>query len=380
MIHNPTNLKELLKDSIRSNGPMRFKDFMQECLYHQELGYYSQQVLPIGKHGDFVTAPHASKFFGSLIAVQITECFKNLGLKTCSVCEFGAGAGFMARDIMSFLREFYPEYYDLLTYFIPEPLLKRRDVLKKELSEFSGHAVISDDFSRCEGFQGVIVANELIDAFPVHVVEKHKGRFLEVFVNVDNNGNFKEILMEPSSLELMEYLESLDGYIDDNYRTEVNLAARKWICDLAAVMEKGYVIIIDYGFSSREYYAAHRNRGTLLGYSRQRTTEDFFSFPGMVDITAHVNFTDIKLWAESSGMRCEGYTPQWAFLGGLNPDKILNMVFGTLEPFSPVLAGIKALIFPQAMGESHKVMILSKGVENEIPLKGFSIRDYSEDL
>jgi SAM-dependent MidA family methyltransferase len=100
----------------------------------------------------------------------------------------------------------------------------------------------------------------------------------------------------------------------------------------------------------------------------------------MVDITAHVNFSDLKKWAEDHGMKCLGYTPQWAFLGGLDPDETMQRVFGQVDPFSPVLAGIKALIFPHAMGESHKVMVLSKGMEDVDTVKGFRIRDYKDQL
>ena len=380
MLHNPTRLRKLLKERIKSRGSITFRQFMDECLYHEEFGYYSRQDLAIGKDGDFVTAPHASRFFGSLLAVQIIECFKMIGGSDLVICEFGAGAGYLAQDVMSYLKEFEPGYFDQLIYFIVEPLERRRLVLEEKLSKYSRHVNIISGFSVCGKFNGLIVANELLDAFPVHLVHKKGGRFYEVHVDVDADGNLCEILKEPASEELADYIENIKFDIPDNYRTEINLGMGDWIREISGSMEKGYVLVIDYGFPAEEYFAPHRNRGTLLGYSSQRTTEDFFSFPGMVDITAHVNFSDLRKWAEEQGMKCVGFTPQWAFLGGLDPDETMKKVFGEVEPFSPVLAGIKALVFPQAMGETHKVLMLSKGLETRNPLKGFSIRDYKELL
>ena len=376
MSYNPTKLKKILKDRIKREGPITFREFMRNCLYHDESGYYSRQDLAIGKGGDFVTAPHASRFFGSLIAVQLTECFKRIGEDSFGICEFGAGAGFLAQDILDFFKRFAPEYYESLTYFVVEPLERRRPALKEKLSEFSDHVKIIRRFSECDNFSGVILANELLDAFPIHLVQKQEGIFHEVYVDLDENGNLCEVLKQPGSRQLIDYLRDIDKEIPDDYRTEINLAMGDWMKEMARSMIRGYALIIDYGFPEKEYYAPHRNRGTLLGYSRQRTTEDFFSFPGMVDITAHVNFSDLRKYADALGMKCEGFTPQWAFLGGLDPDETLNKVFGKIDPFSPVLAGIKTLIFPQGMGETHKVFMLSKGVEEMSLLKGFSIRNY----
>ncbi len=379
MLHNPTKLRKLLKENIVANGAMPFKDFMAECLYHKEFGYYSNKDLPIGKHGDFVTAPHASRFFGSLLSVQIVQCFDNLG-EGCCICEFGAGAGFMAQDVLSYLKNFEPKYFDKLVYFIVEPLEQRRPLLEQGLSEYSKQVKVISDFSECCDFSGVILANELLDAFPVHVVHKKGREISEVYVDIDADGEFCEVLKRPRSDRLINYLRKIEDMIPYDYRTEVNLAMEDWIKNISSCMERGYVLIIDYGYPAKEYFAPHRNRGTLIGYSRQRTTEDFFSFPGMVDMTAHVNFTDLRKWAELEGLRCEGFTPQWAFLGGLDPDIVLQKVFGAIDPFSPVLAGIKALIFPQAMGETHKAIVFSKGVENSGILKGFGIRDYQDLL
>ena len=380
MLHNPIKLRKLLKDRIIKTGPVTFREFMKESLYNQDFGYYSQIDFPGGKHGDFVTAPHASLFFGSLLSVQISEFFEKLDNKECNICEFGAGAGYLAQDIMRYFRKHEPKLFQKLKYFVVEPLKKRRKVLQDRLSEFKDHFEIIEKFSECGRFSGVIVANELLDAFPVHLVEKKGGKFKEVYIGLDREERFLEILRKPSTSELAGYLDQLNDLLPDGYRTEVNLDIKDWIMEISGAMVEGFVLTIDYGFSSREYFAPHRNRGTLLGYSGQRTTEDFFSFPGMVDITAHVNFSDLLRWGEEQGMKCMGFTPQWAFLGGLDPDETMQKVFGKVDPFSPILAGIKALIFPQAMGETHKAMVLSKGLDNIGSLKGFKIRDYKETL
>ncbi len=381
MFNDFKELKKIIVNEIRNNGPISFKDFMALSLYQEEYGYYSQTEIRIGKDGDFVTAPHTSKLFGYLIAVQIKEFF-DLAFKNCplKICEFGAGTGMLATDIVDYFNRFLPDYHRNLEYVIVEPLKKRQQVLSEFFKDKEGQFKLINDFSETGEFQGVILANELFDAFPVHLVEKSGSEFFEIFVSVDSEDNLIEEKKKISNLELQAYIDKHLAHVPDNYRTEINLELKKWIGSLSSYFKKGFCLIIDYGHSRQDYYAEYRNRGTLLGYSNQKITEDFLNFPGLIDMTAHVNFSDVKDWFEEYGFRPEGYTPQWAFLGGLDIEDTVEKAFGRLEPFSPVMAGVKSLIFPQGMGESHKVFVASKEMDGNFDLKGFKMKNDIERL
>ncbi len=381
MVEQFQYLKELLIEKIKREGPISFKDFMEICLYEEKFGYYSQDQIPIGKEGDFVTAPHTSKLFGYLLSVQIKECFELINNEAIfKICEFGAGTGILARDILEFFKRFHPDIYKKLEYIIVEPIQNRRKVLFENFIDHQDHLKVVEDFIHLNGFKGVLVANELFDAFPVHLIEKEDEDFFEIYVDIDDKGDLHEIRKQVTNDELIQYIDTYLKDLPKNYRTEVNLYMKKWIEDLSRIFLKGFCLIIDYGYSRKEYFADYRNRGTLLGYSRQMVTEEFFAFPGMVDMTSHVNFSDAKMWFEQYGFVCEGFCPQWAFLGGLDIDVTIEKAFGKLEPFSPVLAGVKSLIFPHGMGESHKVMVVSKDIEPRPELKGFKMKNDIERL
>ncbi len=378
MVNDFKGLKRLLIENIKENGPISFKDFMALCLYEENLGYYSQDEIRIGKDGDFVTAPHTSKLFGYLLAVQIRQFFEILENKgqELSIAEFGAGTGVLAGDILEYFKRFLKEQFERLRYIMVEPLSKRREVLKRDISRFEENIKIVDSISETGRFKGVVIANELFDAFPVHLIEKNEDEFFEIFVDV--SGNEERLVEKALKIRddaLKDYVETYLSHLPNGYRTEVNLEMKKWINDLSSIMDEGFCLIIDYGYSREDYYADFRNRGTLLGYSRQRVTEEYFEYPGIIDMTAHVNFSDARLWFEQAGFVAEGFCPQWAFLGGLDIEQTMEKAFGRLEPFSPILASVKSLIFPQGMGETHKVFVASKGVEKEVDLKGFKMKN-----
>ncbi len=375
MFNKINKLKEYISKEIKIRGPISFRDYMELCLYQDDFGYYSQRNFPVGKDGDFVTSPHASRLFGCLLSVQVKECFENITYQyDLNICEIGAGSGILAKDILEYFKNFEPSIFNQLKYIIIEPIQRRKEVLREILSEYLDHIVILNALKDIYEFKGVIIANELLDAFPVHVIERNSKGIFEIFVD-EKEGKFFEIRKEITNKRLLDYIRRNLSDIPEGYRTEVNLEIFDWIRDLSAVLKEGYVIIIDYGFSKEEYYAPYRNRGTLLGYSRHQTTEDFYKMPGLIDMTAHVNFSDVIEAFESEGFFCEGLTPQWAFLGGLDFERTVKKVLGEINPFSPELAGIKALIFPQGMGETHKVFMASKNIKKRIPLKGFSIKN-----
>ncbi len=378
-------LKEI-GDIIKRDGPIPFSRFMEISLYHPELGYYAARKIGIGGGGDFITSAQASPLFGALLAVQACELFGRMGTQTCHIVEYGPGTGAMAASVMEYLSRNEGEIFSKLTYHLVEPLESRWQVLENGLDRFRERISISMGYPESAD-AAVIIANEVLDAFPVHVIHKRDGRIFELFIDIGDGADLLEERLVPleeaikshdadEALRLSRYVDTHLSNLPEDYRTEVNLGIEPWLSEISRTMDKGFLIIIDYGFSRAEYLDPARNRGTMIGYHRHRVTEDLLSMPGFVDMTAHVNFSDLRQWSEEAGFSPIGYAPQWAFLGGLDFDETVRRVMGRLDPFSPELAGIKALIFPQAMGESHKVMMLSKGMESDgfMP-KGFSMKN-----
>ncbi|MGQ9745931.1 MAG: SAM-dependent methyltransferase, partial [Dissulfurimicrobium sp.] len=222
-----------------------------------------------------------------------------------------------------------------------------------------------------------VISNEFLDSFPVHLIQKSGGVFKEIYIDFDNqNKLFIESLGSLSSTDLELYTKTIPDYLEESYRTEVNLNIKNWIYDISKVITSGFVMTIDYGYTKNEYFSPLRNRGTLLAYKGQMVYEDILARPGKQDLTAHINFSDLHKWGMSAGFKTVGYSPQWAFLGGLDFEEVvLGLMDGKIDPFSPKLAEIKALIFPQGMGSSHKVMIQAKGLEEIPALKGFKIKN-----
>jgi SAM-dependent MidA family methyltransferase len=363
-----------IQREINENGPITFKKFMKMCLYDKEYGYYTGPSLPIGCSGDFVTSPHTGPFFGTLISRQLIEFYHILQNKKFSLIEMGAGSGYLAHDILSSLKK---ESLDDIKYIIIEPndhnVIIQKNILRDFLNNIKWvktiHDIASDRYC--------VISNELLDAFPVHLIQKSGGVFKEIYIDFDNkNKCFIELPGNLSSTELELYTRTIPSCLEESYKTEVNLNIKNWIYDVSKVITTGFVMTIDYGYTKNEYFSPLRNRGTLMAYKGQMINEDVLARPGEQDLTAHVNFSDLHEWGMSAGFKTVGYSPQWAFLGGLDFEEVvLGLMGGKIDPFSPKLAEIKALILPQGMGSSHKVMIQAKGFEEIPALKGFKIKN-----
>jgi SAM-dependent MidA family methyltransferase len=367
-------LAEVLKISIKKNGPLRFRDFMEKCLYDERLGYYAGSVFPVGKYGDFVTSPHTSGLYGALHAKQIEQFFDVLGEGAFRIVEMGAGAGYLARDILSCLvknsKSEKLEY--VIVEHMPQSLGCQREILRPFLDKVRWVEKLSD----LAPAEGCVISNELLDAFPVHVVERTPSGFSEVYVELGEKCGFVDVLGGLSSMELEAYVRTLPADLGVGYRTEVNLGIRSWIRDVSRVLTRGFVVTVDYGYTRKEYFLPGRNRGTLLAYRGQGVSENVLDSPGEQDLTSHVNFTDLHRWGLDCGLKTFGYCPQWAYLGGLDFEEVFLEFFGSgFDPFSPRLAAVKALLLPQGMGETHKVMIQGKAVSEDVELKGLRINN-----
>ncbi len=372
-------LIKIICDKVKDFGPITFKDFMEMALYHEKYGYYSGSYVPIGKKGDFITSPHTHCLYGALHARQIEEFWEILDRTPFTVVEMGAGAGYLAKDILSYLSN--REIFNSINYIIVEHKAETASYQQELLKPFINKISWVSRLSGLGSVKGCIISNELLDAFPVHLIQKEDSGFKEIYLDFREDGNHTEVFGNLSDHQLVEYVKALPSDLPEGYRTEANIAIKKWISELAGIISKGFVVTIDYGHTRKEYFHPARNRGTLLAYMNHSVNEELYERAGEQDLTAHVNFSDLHKWGKEVGFSTLGYAPQWAFLAGLDfEETFMELSGGKFDPFSPELAAVKMLLLPQGMGESHKVLVQSKGVHSDLVLKGFSLKNIMKRL
>jgi len=378
-----TELSKLIKERISSEGNISFHSFMDMALYHPDLGYYMSERTKIGWEGDFFTSPDLHPVLAISIMKQLAEMYQIMGGKgRLKVVEAGAGKGRLCRQILSAAFERDSFLFDAVEYIIVEKSPSFAAVQKDHIGSydmFRGKVSWSDSIesalrdSKC----CVVLSNELLDAFPVHKVTYHDGHWQEVFVTVEK-GAFAEITAPISSTRLEDYLGKLEGPFVEGYTTELNLDAIDWIKKLARNLEKGFVFTIDYGYSRADYYAYGRRKGTLLCYYRHKLSEDPYQKVGEQDITAHVDFSSVAEAGTEAGMQTPGYCDQFHFLIAMGVFEEFNAMDKT-EPYDLVWhtenQAIKALLMPEGIGGTFKVLIQSKGFDEVPELKAFSFRN-----
>ncbi|MEC4686232.1 MAG: SAM-dependent methyltransferase [Nitrospirota bacterium] len=364
-------LKRIISERIKQGGSITFERFMDMALYQPEYGYYMSVESVIGPDGDFFTSPHLHPVFGWLLAIQIDEMRRLLGEpKEFTILEIGAGRGFLAEGIISYIRREF-NWGDRWHYIIVERNPHMRQGQEETLSKYKGIVQWVSSLSDVERFCGCVVSNELLDAFPAHVVQMND-TFSEVYVDVAEDG-FKESMGALSTPLLEEYIRRYRIPGITGYRTEVNLRLRGFLEEINNLLSEGFVITIDYGYPSWEYYAEERSRGTLLCYHRHTCNEDPYGYIGEQDITAHVNFSALRDWGEDVGMRTIGYCPQGTFLVSLGIDRVISGMLSADPGFQSEIPKIKGLLL--GMGDTHKVMVQYKGNRKSGSLRGFELRN-----
>jgi len=364
-------LERIISERIKQEGPITFETFMDMALYLPGHGYYMSGESVIGPDGDFYTSPHLHPVFGWLLAIQIDEMRRLLGEPGgFTILEIGAGRGFLAEGILSYIRREF-NWGDGWQYIIVERNPRVRHEQERILSEYKGIVQWVSSLAGVEQFCGCVVSNELLDAFPVHVVQMNDA-FSEVYVDVAENG-FKETEGELSTPDLEEYIRRYRVPEITGYRTEVNLRLRDYLKEINNLLSEGFVITIDYGYPSWEYHAEERSRGTLLCYHRHTCNEDPYGYVGKQDITAHVNFSALRDWGEEAGLRAIGYCPQGTFLVSLGIDRVISGMLSADPGFQSEIPKIKGLLL--GMGDTHKVMVQYKGKRESRSLRGFELRN-----
>jgi len=366
-------LCELIQQDISLQGGwIPFSRFMELALYAPGLGYYSAGASKFGAAGDFITAPEISPLFGRTLARQVADIMQ---LSTPQILELGAGSGKLALDILTELERLgqLPDSYSILE--VSADLRERQQtLLQKHVPQLVGRVHWLDTLPA--QISGAVIANEVLDALPVHLVRWSDARVFERgVVNQGNNFNWKERLPEtPALLELAQQISVPDGYL-----SEISLTARGLVSTLCERLSCGALLCIDYGFGSREYYHPQRSSGTLMCHYRHHAHDNPFFLVGLQDITAHVDFTAVAESAIDQGANLLGYTSQAHFLmnGGIT-DFISQVSPDNLREYLPLSAQIQKLTSPAEMGELFKVIALGKGID--APLHNFLAGDRSRLL
>lgn len=368
------SLERIIRAEIETKGPISFERFMELALYHPVYGYYMRERMPWERAGDYITAPQLTAIFGELISLQLREFWELMGRKRdFFVVEIGPGDGKLARDILLFLREHDAQFFNSIRYVLVEKNEHFRQIQKKNLEIFPNVSFFKE-ISELEEFEGVFLTNEVFDSLPVRIL-KIDEEVKEIYVGLEN-GDFVEVPHEASK-EVVEYLKMLSVPKRRNFRTELCLRMADLIREISGKLKSGFMLTVDYGLTSKEYFMPERRKGTLLCYFRHRFHENPFINVGDQDITSHVNFSLYKIFCEDSGLRTVGFCPLGTFLVSLGLVDVLRLRGESLS--AEELMKIKAVITPYGFGENHRVIVNSKGVYPS-ELKGFKLKNMVQAL
>ena len=363
---------------------------MDVALYDPDVGYYARAAQRSGRAGDFFTSVDVGPLFGELLEIQLAEMAEILHTPPFDLVEAGAGNGRLSGDILRAARRRDAAFYQSIRLHLVEASAAARAEHDATLSEV-GERLASSSASLPESFEGVLVANELLDALPVHQVVMREDGLREIYVVASRQS---PVVSQPSSVgsqpssvprlmtiegplstpALAEYLAALDVRLEPGWRVEINLRAVDWVRDAARRLVRGFMILIDYGHYARELYSATHSAGTLTTFASHRSagpesaagTPVWLRNPGEQDLTAHVDFTSIRAAAEAEGCAALGFLDQTYF--------VLGLVDGwSATAFAERAGAMKTLIMPGGLGSTHKVLILGKGVGTP-PLRGCSFK------
>jgi SAM-dependent MidA family methyltransferase len=364
----------MVRDEIaRSGGWITFARYMQLVLYAPGLGYYVAGARKFGGDGDFVTAPETTPLFAQALAAQVAPILAATTAR--EIVEFGAGNGALAADLLNALarRGELPSRYAILDV---SPDLRERQ--RAEIAKRSGEQLARVEWIDVLPAQidGAVVMNEVLDAIPPHLVLRRQGEWFERGVALTERLRWED---RPLADDSLRAAATARFPASGDHLSEINPAAEALVEDVGRRMTGGAMLIMDYGFPEAEFYHAQRSEGTLMGHYRHRAHTDPFLWPGLSDLTAHVDFTAIALAGQRAGLQLAGYAPQAAFLLGCG---ILDRLRDIGEPTSVAYlrdaAAVQKLTSPAEMGELFKVLALAKG--EDIAWPGFAVVDRSHRL
>jgi SAM-dependent MidA family methyltransferase len=373
--HSDRLIAQIVHAIAEAEGWISFADYMHAALYAPGLGYYAAGAHKFGVAGDFATAPELTPLFGRTLAAQLAQVLKQVA--EGEIVEVGPGSGRLAADVLTTLAEqdALPARY-LLLEVSPDLRARQRQHLAARVPELMARVTWIDALP--ERWRGALIANEVLDAVPAHLVARRGGEWLERGVTVDATARlaFGDRSLTAGMLRNMAQTRFPAA---GDYVSELNPAAEALVTTLARRCERGLMLLVDYGFPAAEYYHPQRDAGTLMAHYRHHALADPFFHPGLSDITAHVDFSAVARAGFAGGMTVAGFSTQAQFLVACG---VLEQLARCGDPESTdylrAVSAVQKLTSPAEMGELFKVLALTRGLD--IELIGFGAGDRSHRL
>jgi SAM-dependent MidA family methyltransferase len=357
-------LREKIAAEIERAGPISFARYMEMCLYDPELGYYSRHAEQFGKAGDFYTASDVHAVFGRLLARQFAEMWCALGSpRLFRICELGAGRGLFARDVLDWSQKKFPEFFAALEYVCVERSSRLRERIAASLGPqlTARKASTTDSLPEETADAGIVFANEFFDALPVEVLAAAGQLMIGA-----QNGRMIEQFKSPHPA-VLELIDRYSVHPEAGERVEAGLVAQQMMTKAAAALSRGFVIVVDYGYT-REEQLAGRHRGTVTAIRQHAVSATPYEGPGEQDITAHVNFTALEAAGREAGLSPLGLVTQAQLLMGIGEANQFADAFedtGSRQEQAKVALQLKHLVTPAGMGESFHALVMGKRAGRE---------------
>ncbi|WP_134687473.1 class I SAM-dependent methyltransferase [Brevibacillus migulae] len=353
-----------------------FAEYMELALYHPQWGYYTAERVKVGKEGDFYTSASVHPVFAHTLADAILEMLQKSRVEEPTLVEVGGGTGYLMKHMLEHIRCTAPASYEKLKVLMVEASPYHRALQEQAIAD---EAVPKQWVSSIEEaaeriqIEGVVVSNEWLDAYPVHLLEKGKNGWREIGVTWDEQGQaFKETYLNELTEQAKSMLQEREPSVLPGSRVELNAGMKQAIAAVGNMLTRGYAITIDYGDEEEQLYHPSRKRGTLMCYYRHQAHDNPFIHVGEQDMTAHVNFSALQRWGEAAGLRSLAYLRQDQFLlrhGILQ--RLQN--HQDRDPFSSEAMkrnrAIRQLIAPDGMGRVFRVLVQAKEVPMDLPLR-----------
>jgi len=379
-LENDPAVASLIREEIATKGPITFARFMELALYAPDVGYYTSPRARVGRGGDFLTAPETHPIFGAALARQVADVWRLVGEPApFHVREYGAGNGTLATAILDTLATDEPALAAALRYEAVEINPQRRAEAAArargslEDPATTGHHVAGiialspeEAAARPPVAAGMVLANEFLDAFPVHRLVQTADGLREIRITASARGQaFTEAIGAPSTPAFAARLAAEGVTLATDQRVEIALGIDAWLAEVAAWLGRGVAIVIDYGANARDLYGPRRAAGTLMGYLDQQALDDPLAAVGRQDLTAHVDFTAVERAAESVGLEVVGRATQSEFLVNLGLQDLLARARSdpgqTMADYLALRSGIVRLLDPRHTG-GFRVVALGRGL------------------
>jgi SAM-dependent MidA family methyltransferase len=363
--------RALVAERIRQRGPVTVAEFMDLALYAPEVGYYARAAQRSGRTGDFFTSVDVGPVFGALLAERFAAWWRAMGPDghgpaRVDLVEAAAGNGRLTRDILDAAARRDPGFYHAIAAHLVERSAEARAAHPQVLASHLAR-VVHAGADLPANIDGIVFANELLDAFPVHLVEMSGAGLGEIYVDLESD-RLVERPGPPSSPALAEYLADAGVTLAAGARAEINLSAVAWMTDVAARLRRGFVVIIDYGYEAAELYSEARSRGTLATYHRHlvdapgpegRRGPAWLADPGSRDLTSHIDFTSVRRAAERAGLQTVTAALQTRFLLDILEGSPLVAELSAPDRLADRLA-LKTLLMPGGLGSTLTVLVFAK--------------------